>query len=68
MTEKPDCEIICPDCKTLITIDKCGVLSEALKAEREKLYKTLESKCVEYHGAPLVHFSSIEDIFLRSKL
>jgi len=41
MTDKPDCEIICPDCKTLITIDKCGVLSEALNADREKVLETL---------------------------
>jgi len=42
-------------------------LSSALKAERERIYKILESKSVEYHGAPVIHYSEIEDIFLRSE-
>ena len=44
---------------------QCNICTK-LKAERERLYKILESKSVEYHGAPVIHYSEIEDIFLRS--
>jgi len=41
--------------------------AEVAKKERERLYKLLESKCVEYKGVPVVHYNEIEDIFLRGE-
>ena len=51
----------------LLTEIRSRPLSDELKKEWERIYKILESKCVEYKGVPVIHYSVIEDIFLRGE-
>ena len=51
----------------ILSMPRSRTLAVELKTERERVYKILETKCVEYHGAPVIHFSDIEDMFLRGE-